>query len=158
MLSTGIKKIKDILRKAFHVGHTPEKLALSCAIGIFIAFTPFPGVHTIVMFAINWLFRLNFPLLFLTTSINNPWTMIPFYTLDYFFGYWLVHSLMGWSPCWSISLTKIFGSGHICVWSFFVGGMALAVISGLLTYPIMLCIFRRYRSASAQPLCIKDCL
>ncbi len=137
------KKIKTIFHKALHSGSSPHTLALSCAMGSYIAFSPFPGAHTIMMFIAQWLLTLNFPLLFVVTSINNPWTMLPFFSFDYAFGYWLVHKIGGFAPTWHIPLEKIFGSGSICIVSFLVGGNILGISSALLSYPIMLMIFKK---------------
>ena len=143
MIQKTALKIKDILRKALLEGITAKKLALSASIGVYIAFSPFPGMHTFLMLGATWLFKLHFPTLFILSSINNPWTMVPFFSLDYFFGYWFVHSVCHLNPSWTISLTKFFGNGTICLWSFLVGGNILGIIGGLLSYPIMLFIFQR---------------
>lgn len=135
-------KIKKLFYKAVTSNGSPAKLAASFSTGLFIAFSPFPGGHTIIMLAANWLFRLNFPILFFATSINNPWTMVPFYAFDYSFGYWFTHSFLGLSPSWVISLEKIFGSGKICLWSFFIGGHVLGIIAALSSYPVMLWMFQ----------------
>jgi uncharacterized protein len=136
------KKTKELFYSALNKGSSPSKLALSFSIGIFIAFSPYPGAHTVIMLAVNWLLGLNLPMLFLATSVNNPWTLIPFYAADYSFGYWLVHSLFGFSPSWVVSLEKIFGSGSFCLWSFFIGGNVLGLAAGLISYPLMLKLFR----------------
>lgn len=140
------RKIKDIVKKALSSDSSPHTLALSCAIGFFIACFPIPGTHSLLMLACKYLFNLNFPLLFLTTSINNPWTMIPFFTCEYLFGYWLVHSIMEWNPNWHISLEKIFGSGTICLWSFFIGGTIIGIIASLLSYPLIHWLLTRSKS------------
>ena len=91
MFGTIIEKVKKVFKNAFTSGWSVEKLTLSFCIGIYIAFSPFPGIHTVMMLVAKWLFRLNFTVLFIATSINNPWTMIPFFSFDFFFGYWFVH-------------------------------------------------------------------
>ncbi|KKP23809.1 MAG: hypothetical protein SZ59_C0003G0033 [candidate division TM6 bacterium GW2011_GWF2_28_16] len=136
------EKIKSIIKNAFTQGWTAKKLALSFSMGIYTAFSPLPGVHTAMMFLFKWLFKLNFPILFIATSFNNPWTMVPFYTLDYVFGYWFLHVFLKINPSWTISLAKIFGSGKICVWSFLVGGNILGLFFGLLTYPVIYFLFK----------------
>jgi uncharacterized protein (DUF2062 family) len=131
------KKFFASVEQALKSGWTADQLALSFCCGLYIAFSPFPGGHTLLMIAFKFLFKLNFPLLFLITSINNPWTMIPFFSLDYSFGYWVTHSLLGMSPTWTISLAKIFGHGEICLWSFFIGGNILGIVSALVCYPFV---------------------
>jgi uncharacterized protein (DUF2062 family) len=137
-------KIKEEFKKALTSGMTPHELALAFSVGIFIAFFPLPGTHTIIIFLIYWLTGLNFPVLFISTSINNPWTAAPFYILDYALGYWFVHDFLGWSPTWVISLAKVFGCGKICLWSFFIGGNLLGILCALVCYPIVYFIFKRF--------------
>lgn len=144
------RKAKEIFYKALKSNSSPSKLALSFAVGVFIAFSPFPGGHTIIMLAANWLFRLNFPVLFFSTSFNNPWTLVPFCVLEYSFGYWFLRSFLGLNPTWVISLEKIFGSGKICLWSFFFGGTFLGAVAALISYPIMLKIFKSVRFPSEK--------
>ena len=127
-------------------GETPHKLAMTAAIGIYIAFSPFPGLHGVLILLTRNLLGLNLPVLFVTASINNPWTMIPFYTLDYAFGYWFMHGLLGYESTWLISLERFFGSGTICLWSFVVGGNILGIVFALISYPVARHIF--YKIAS----------
>ena len=129
-------KLKEIFFKLFSHKHSPHKLALSCAWGMYIAFSPFPGLHTLFIFVANYLFKLHFPLVFAVASLNNPWTMIPFYMLDYKVGVWLVNYIP-YNPGWEISLQKIFGSGKISLWAFFIGGNFLGICAGVLTYLLM---------------------
>ena len=138
-----IEKTKKVFYKAMKSNSSPKKLALSFSIGLFIAFSPFPGGHTLIMLAASWLLKLNFPVVFLATSFNNPWTMIPFYAVDYSFGYWFVHSLMGWSPSWIISLKRLFGSGSVCLMSFLTGGLVLGAIAAVISYPLMIRFFEK---------------
>jgi len=142
-----IKRCKDFFKNALTSGCTPERLTRSFCIGIYIAFSPFPGAHTIMMFAAKYLFDLHFPTLFFATSFNNPWTMVPFFSADYAFGYWFLHSFIGWDPGWAISLAKVFGSGTICIWSFLIGGNVLGIAGAALSYPIMSIIFKRLAAA-----------
>lgn len=137
-------KSKKIFYDAVNSNSSPGKLALSFSVGIFIAFSPFPGGHTVIMFAARWLLGLNFPILFLATSFNNPWTLVPFYSFDYYFGHWFVHKFLGWNPSFVISLGKIFGSCEVCLVSFFVGGSVLGLVCGALSYPFMLYLFRAF--------------
>src|SRR3989338_2766075 len=97
-----------------------------------------------MMLAFKWFFGLNFPILFIATSFNNPWTMIPFFSFDYIFGYWVTHSLFGLNPSWILSLEKIFGSGKICIWSFIIGGNVLGIVAALASYPYAKLFFTKF--------------
>ena len=153
-----LEKIKESFKGALTQGWSVDKLTLSFCIGVYIAFSPFPAGHTIMMFLFKWMFNLNFPILFVATSINNPWTMVAFYSLDYFFGYWFVHVLMGFNPGWAISLAKIFGSGKICVWSFFIGGNILGILAAIIAYPFVHIMFRQLvrRFGQAQTIRVEN--
>ena len=139
-----VKKTKNIFKKALTSNMSPNKLALSVTLGIYIAFSPFPGAHTIMMLLFKWLFRLNLPILFFVSSFNNPWTMIPFFTLDYIFGYWFMHDFLHITPSLVIPLAKVFGSGKICLWSFLIGGNILGIVAALICYPIASFIFKKF--------------
>jgi uncharacterized protein (DUF2062 family) len=143
MFKISIEKIKQVFKNALTSGWTTKKLTLSFCIGMYIAFSPVPGGHTVMMLAAKWLFDLNLPVTFMASSLNNPWTMIPFFSLDYAFGYWFLHHLIGWNPTLVIPLTKIFGSGKICLWSFFIGGNILGIMAAITCYPIMYVLFKK---------------
>jgi len=153
-----IQKLKDLWNKAIGSGCSPYKLAYSFSIGVFISFSPFPFLHSILMIAAHFLLRLNFPILFLATSLNNPWTAIPFFSCDYLVGKWLLHSCIGWVPSWTITLPNLFGSGEICLWSFLIGGNILGIITALISYPCMLYIFKKFyqNQSSARSSLSKD--
>ena len=144
------KKLKKVILDAITSNSSPQKLSQSFCVGIYIAFSPFPGMHTIMMFAAQSLFRLNFPIMFFSTSFNNPWTIIPFFAFDYYFGHWLLHSFFKWNPGLNISLEKIFGSGKICIISFLAGGNILGIACACLSYPIMLYMFSIIKNRSIK--------
>ena len=156
MVKFSLKALKDVFARAILSGCGSDRLTRSFCIGLYIAFSPFPGVHAVIMIASKYFFNLHFPTLFIATSINNPWTMIPFYSFDYAFGYWLVHSLLGWEPSWVISLERLFGSGQICLWSFFLGGNVIGLIAALVGYPIMKIIFKRFADNGKQHVVLND--
>jgi len=147
-----LKRAKDIFVKAATGGEfSPEILAWSFAVGVYIAFSPFPGCHTIMILVTRFFFRCNVPILFFSTSFNNPWTMIPFFSLDYFFGHWLVHSVLGLNPGMVISLEKVGLSGTLCLWSFLIGGNVLGIAGALISYPIMKRVFAAF-ARKKQPI------
>ena len=72
----------DIKKRALHVLHldeTPHQLAKSFAVGVFVAFTPFMGLHTIAVLLLAWALRLNKAAAILGTLVNNPWTIAAVY-------------------------------------------------------------------------------
>lgn len=146
--------IKKFFKKLLYQERSPEKLALSFCMGIYIAFSPFPGLHTVMVFLFSWLLRLNCGVTLASSCfINNPWTLFPIYGGDYAFGYWLVYkifhiNLSQWEPGWMHSINifceNSLGIAKPCIWSFLIGGNILGIVFALLLYPIMKKIFAYY--------------
>lgn len=153
MLKRFYNKVMAICKNAVLGGaDSPSKLALSFATGLYVAFSPFPGFHTVMILACKWFLGFNFPMMLLSTNFNNPWTMIPVYSLDYVFGYWLVHNLLGWNPGFTVSLGKYLGESSICLWSFLIGGNLLGVFAAIISYPLCKGFFERLLAKKKQPI------
>ncbi len=146
----------NFIKRAFasmaHKEHSLQRLTLSFCIGNYVAFSPFPFPfgHTGLALLLSRLLNLNTSVVLLATFlINNPWTAIPVYSADYFFGYWLIHNLCNISgninPTWvenlNIMLSAKFGLPHFCFWSFFIGGNLLGIATSVILYPISKYLF-----------------
>ena len=73
----GIRNLKpDMFRAAFRrllaIDDPPERTALAFSIGVFIAFSPFLGLHTIMATLVAFVFRFNKIAIYAGTFINNP--------------------------------------------------------------------------------------
>jgi len=153
MIKSNIIYCKGFLTKLMMNEKCQKRLALSFSMGVYIAFSPFPGFHTAMVFALSWLLSLNLGVVFASSClINNPWTMIPVYCADYFFGNWLCWTCMGnnmisYNPWWMDSLvvwlSQTIGIAHISLASFLIGGNLLAIGFALVLYPIMRYIFSK---------------
>lgn len=62
------QKIMELLKK----GLTPDEIARGLAAGVFIAFIPFFGTHTITAIGTAQILRLNTLIVILGTQISNP--------------------------------------------------------------------------------------
>src|SRR4030095_9916677 len=70
--------IRAAFRRLLAIDDPPERTALAFSIGVFIAFSPFLGFHTILATLIAFLFRFNKVAIYSGTFINNPFlTLIP---------------------------------------------------------------------------------
>ena len=124
-----------------------HKFALSCCTGVYIAFSPFVGFHTIMVFLFSWLFALNAAIMFsVSLFINNPWTMVPVYGIDYIVGDWLFNLLgingVSWNPWWCYTLLTTYSSySGLSLGAFLVGGNLLGLSIGGIVYPIMRYVF-----------------
>src|SRR5579872_2786956 len=103
-----IPKIKDWFKKLLFYEHNAHRFALACSVGVYIAFSPFIGLHTAMILFASWFFALNFTILWVVSHlINNPWTMVPVYGVGYAFGDWFLN-LFGinhtFNPAWLSSI------------------------------------------------------
>ena len=146
-----LKSIREQLVQILHLQESPQRTALAFAIGVFIAFAPHYGLHTVSVVFCAWAFRLNYVALFLGAFLNNPWTLAPIIGLTLYIGL----AIFGTSSTSTFDVTTIhldnlFESLAPYIWLFIVGGCALGLGGALLAYPIMLFVIHQYRSAKAQ--------
>lgn len=148
-----IQKIKQFGKKLLLTETSIRKLALSISLGIFIAFSPFVGLHTFMAIALCWLLSFNLVVTIAVSSlINNPWTMIPVYGCDYFFGKWLGHlcriDLMLCAPPFFLNIFEpvgcYLGLPSHSLWTFFVGGNVLSVLLAFGMYPPIKWFFEKF--------------
>ncbi len=76
------KRFKDILSLDSHPGH----IAAGFAVGVFISFTPFFGIHTPLAIAAAFLFRLNKLTCITGAWVNTPLTVVPALGISYKLG------------------------------------------------------------------------
>jgi hypothetical protein len=79
------KRINSILSLDSHPGH----IAAGFAVGVFISFTPFFGLHTPIAIAAAFLLRLNKVTCVTGAWVNTPITMVPVLGLSYKLGSFL---------------------------------------------------------------------
>jgi len=146
--------IRSFFQKLLGYERSPHKFALACSWGAYIAFSPFPGLHTLMAIGISWLLAMS-PAITVGMAyfVNNPWTLVPVYGSDYAVGYWLVHKVLKIPTAYlgfpGTEYFYTFWHNHIgiaqpCIWSFLIGGNLLGIAAGLITYPLMLRFFERY--------------
>lgn len=130
-----------------------KKMVRSVSIGLFIAFSPYLGLHNVLIFACAWCFNLSLPLTFIVAHLNNPWTMTPIYYADYVCGKWLLqqtgYRIMYANPWWmehvNYYVRPIFGDS-LCLWTFLIGGTILAIAIGAVSYFILKQAIKRAHS------------
>ena len=154
---------RKTFRRLLAIDDPPERTALAFAIGVFIAFSPFLGLHTIMATAVAFLFRFNKIAIYAGTFINNPFlTLVPIIIVSYAVGAFLLGRPVS-IPEEGLELLKnprIFSGDYYrllfiqswnIVWPFSVGAMALSVVCSLLAYPLTLQMLRAYRRRKHQP-------
>jgi uncharacterized protein len=149
------------LRRLLAIDDPPERTALAFSIGVFIAFSPFLGLHTILATLLAFLFRFNKIAIYTGTFVNNPFlTLVPIIVASYAVGAFIMGRPLR-IPAEGVELLThphIFSTGYYrqlfvqsryLVEPFAVGGMVLSVVCSLIAYPLTLRALRIYRSRKA---------
>lgn len=145
-------------RRLLAIDDPPERTALAFSIGVFIAFSPFLGLHTIMATLIAFIFRFNKIAIYTGTFINNPFlTLVPIIIASYAVGAFILGRPLS-IPDEGLELLKnprvfsgeyyqqLFLQSWSIVWPFSVGAMALSVVCSVLAYPLTLRALRAYRT------------
>jgi uncharacterized protein (DUF2062 family) len=78
-----IEATKGLVRRwlsaLLHVHDTPERTAAAYALGVFLGFSPFLGLHTVVAVALAFVLSLNRVAVLLGVYSNLPWILVPYY-------------------------------------------------------------------------------
>ena len=151
-----IEALRRVLRFLLHTGDTPHRTALAFGIGVFIAFSPFLGVHMWIALLIAFLFRLNRVAILAGTYLNNPWTFAPMYLAGTSFGCFLLgRPFDGLSSIdWSLHGRAFYRQ----VWHvlsrygkpFLLGNTILGLMCGVLGYLLLRRVIEHRRDAAAR--------
>ena len=146
--------VRAALRRLLALDDPPERTALAFSVGVFIAFSPFLGLHTIMATVLAFLFRFNKVAIFAGTFINNPFlTLVPIILASYAVGAFLTGRPVSLPPE-GLELLRhprlltadywraLFAEFWVVLMPFTVGGMVLSVVCSLAAYPVTLKILR----------------
>jgi uncharacterized protein (DUF2062 family) len=149
-------------RRLLAIDDPPERTALAFSVGVFIAFSPLLGLHTILATLIAFVFRFNKVAIYTGTFLNNPpLTLVPIIIASYAVGAFLMGRPLK-IPSEGIELLKhphlltadyyrqIFMRSWYLVEPFALGGILLSVVCSLIAYPLTLRTLRAYRGRKAQ--------
>lgn len=146
-----VDHIRDRIRSLFKLNDPPHKLALAFAVGVFIAFSPTIGLHTLSVFAVAWAFRLNTIVVLTAAFINNPWTIVPLYG----FCLWSGIKITGADiptpdiPWEEIGISDLFVLLKPYLWPFVAGTLAVGAVAAALSYAVFYRAVVRYRKPGA---------
>jgi uncharacterized protein (DUF2062 family) len=154
---------RTAFRRLLAIDDPPERTALAFSIGVFIAFSPFLGLHTILATVLAFLFRFNKIAIYTGTFVNNPFlTLVPIIIASYAVGAFILGRPLR-IPDEGLELLKhprlftgdyyrmlFVQSWNNVVWPFSIGGMALSVVCSLPAYPLTLRALRAYRGRKSH--------
>jgi len=148
-------------RRLLAIDDPPERTALAFSIGVFIAFSPFLGLHTILATFIAFVFRFNKVAIYTGTFVNNPTlTLVPIIVASYAVGAFFMGRPLRIPPE-GVELLKnphlltgeyyrrLFVQSLSIVVPFALGGMVLSVVCSLIAYPLTLRALRAVRDRKA---------
>jgi uncharacterized protein (DUF2062 family) len=141
------KYVRDRLREIVKLDDSPHKLALAVAIGVFIAFSPWLGLHIVSCIVFAWIFRVSKFVVLTATFVNNPWTMVPIYAFNLWFGVRLTGGEIAIPEiAWSeIGFRELFTILKPYLWPFVAGSLAAGAIAAVLSYFVFRWAVTRYR-------------
>ena len=153
---------RSTFRRLLAIDDPPERTALAFSIGIFIAFSPFLGLHTIMATLLAFLFKFNKIAIYAGTFLNNPFlTLVPIIIVSYGVGAFILGRPLGIPPegvellknpalFSSDYYRKVFVQSWFIVYPFAIGGMVLSVVCSVVAYPLTLRALRAYRRRREQ--------
>lgn len=81
---------RKFLAHLLHVHDSPHRTALAFALGVFLGFSPFLGLHTILGLVIAFVLGLNRVAVIVGVYSDLPWVMPQWYALTTAMGAWLM--------------------------------------------------------------------
>jgi uncharacterized protein (DUF2062 family) len=149
-------RVRSLLRQLLHLGDSPDRTAGAFALGVFLAFSPFIGLHTVLGLAFAFLLRLNRVAVLIGVWTNTPWTLAPAISLGTAIGFVTLGTETKLSINWDSILSADFWR-HM--WSdvenlllpFFVGNLILSAVIALLAFVVARRILRRHRGTGEKP-------
>jgi uncharacterized protein (DUF2062 family) len=149
--------IRKAFRRLLAIDDPPERTALAFSIGVFIAFSPLLGLHTVMATVAAFAFKFNKIAIYTGTYINNPFlTLVPITVLSYAVGALILGRPLK-IPESGIELLKnpdlfsrdyyhqLFEQSRDIVEPFAIGATVLSVVCSALAYPLTLRALRAYR-------------
>jgi len=71
--------VRRWLGALLHIDDSPERTAAAFALGVFLGFSPFVGLHTVAGVLLAFLLNFNRVAVLLGVYANLPWTVAPYY-------------------------------------------------------------------------------
>ncbi len=141
---------------------SPNRVAFSFALGVFIAFFPILGIHTWVALGLAIAFRLNKVAILVGAWMNNPWTVGPMLTAGTLVGC----TLTGVSPAtlgrvdWSLRGPAFYESlvagFRPLVVPYAVGNLVLGLVVASVTFVLLRAALMRRRASVPAPQAASD--
>jgi hypothetical protein len=139
-----LKSLRKQLKGLLSLNDTPERVAKSAALGIFISITlPF-GIHTFVALGIAVLFRINKAAVVLGSFFNNHLTAIPIYYICYKVGTFITGKNVDFSIK-PLSFSRYLHLGVDVLIPLWIGSIIVGVLIGFPMFFIIRYVLKKYK-------------
>lgn len=131
---------EDILKS----DEPPLKKAKAISLGVFVGLSPFLGFHSLLVLLGARLLRLNLFTAFLFSNVS----IAPFLPFIVYASYQTGALVLGRKPDWAMNIQDIENAGDVLFgfWQYFLGGLVLAGVFGLLSgtfFYFLFSVFKR---------------
>jgi hypothetical protein len=145
------RRLRRALETLLHLEDTPHRIALAFGLGLWVAFCPLLGIHTLMSLGIAFVFRLSRAAILLGTFVNNPWTLAPMYLAGTVVGCFLLG--VPAEPLAAIDFDRrgadfyreLAVSLRPYLWPFVVGNTLTGLAAGLVGYLALRSLLERRR-------------
>lgn len=146
-MSSMRKYVCERIRTILKLNEPPHRLSLAFALGIFIAFSPWLGLHIVSAVFLAWLFRLNKVVVLTASFVNNPWTIVPMYAFCLWFGVKITGGgvkvpEIAWS---SLGVRELYDLLLPFLWPYLAGTVVVGGVAAMFSYFGILWAVKRYR-------------
>lgn len=149
-------RLKRAVGELLHLQDTPHRIALAFGLGIWIAFSPLLGLHTLMALGIAFAFRLSRAAILIGCYVNNPWTLAPLFLAGTLVGCRLLGvsteglATIDWDQHGLAFYTDLLAHLRPYLWPYIVGNTLLGVGFGLLSYFVLRTILIRRAQPKAE--------
>lgn len=147
-------RFRELLANLMHEGLEPGRAAAAVFVGVFFGVVPIYGFQSLAAIGLAVLFKLNKPLTFAATFINNP-LLQPLLVLS---GFQLGHVLFRGRllELTAAELTRLKLTEQLAMW--LTGSVVLAVLLGGVAALVTYLLFQRRRRRSPARSALRECV
>lgn len=148
-------RLRRVVEAVLHLDDTPRRTAIAFGLGLYLAFHPLLGLHTLMALGIAFAFRLNRVAILTGCYVNNPWTIAPLYLAGTAIGCRMLGVPMEGLGAidWDLparDLARVLGQQlRPYLWPFVVGNTVLGIVAGVVGYAALRDVLERRRAAKA---------
>lgn len=152
-------RLRRSIQAFLHLDDTPRRIAVAFGVGVYLAFHPLFGLHTLMALGIAFAFRLSRAAVLVGVYVNNPWTMAPMYLAGTTLGCWILgvplHGLgdIEWDLYNRDFYRLLLVSLRPYLWPYVLGNTLLGIVCGSAAYLVLRWILERRarRAAAVRP-------